>query len=376
MNHEKRLVPTESKYLLGKGSYGKVEICPEGACKTFVSTEIFYHEAALSMYLYGMPSIVETIEVDCHNKIIKMVRYEESFHTWIGKNTYFSGDGKEKKRINFILYILMGLNTLHQLGLLHGDLKPGNILIKGDRAVLADFGNTGSPLYISFRHMTKFYAPPDNETTLSADIYALGIIILEMWKPLVTWTSLDKYMKSDKNKKLSFYSFPPNNKKLQEDIKSAPFPQMLKNIVLRCVNPHPTKRPTPKFIYWQLTNTWLDCYLPKIQTKDIIYSISTKHLCEIMEMMRHNLKIFKLRSPERALGLFNYWVGIRKVDPKDYTNCALAILYLYNQIVHPTRHLNIEAYFGKDKFRQIEGEKQICQLLDEKRGLQILIQGY
>ena len=36
--------------------------------------------------------------------------------------------------------ILIGLDSIHQKGIVHRDIKPQNILIKGDKPLLADFG--------------------------------------------------------------------------------------------------------------------------------------------------------------------------------------------------------------------------------------------
>lgn len=374
-NSEAFLIPTKSKSLLGKGGYGRVIICPEGACKYFTSREIFFREAALSIYLDELPSIVRTINIDCINKMIKMDRYQSSFHVWIQKNPYIRGDGKDSIRIGFIFRILLGLNSLHQLGLLHGDIKPANILINNNLAVLADFGNTGSPLYVNLRYMTKFYSPPERETTLSADIYALGVTILEIWKPIRTWKSIG-VLKSDGNKKLSIQSIRPDNSKLKEDIEYSNIPGRLKIMALLCVDLNIINRPTPKYMYNQLTGETLLCHLPNIPYKTSKYGINTEQLCEVMRKMREYARIFELKSPERTLGLFNYWVSIRKINPKDYDNYARAILYLYDQIIRTSASRNIVAYFGKDELSQIQGKNKVCQLLGEKRGLQILIRGF
>ncbi len=352
------LVPTKAKTLLGEGTYGQVIICPGGACKSFVSREIFFHESALSLYLTGLPNIVEVKEIDCPNKMIRMARYQDNLHRWTGKNPYVSGDNKSEIRFNLILNILSGLNSLHQLGLLHGDIKPANILVTDNRAVLADFGNTGSPLYISLRLMTKFYAPPDEETTLSADIYALGIIILEMWKPFRS------------------YRVPFKNYELRLRIKLSPLPIELKRIVLLCVDILPKNRPMAKDIYHQLTGFKLFCHLPVISMKKSLYGIDSEILCKIMKIMRDHARHFGLSSPERTLGLFHYWIGVRKINPDDYLSYAMAILYLYDQIIRPGRSGNIKAYFGPNESKQLKGKRRVCQLLKEKRGLQILIQGY
>lgn len=350
--------PNNGTTLLGRGSFGQVILCPEGACKQFLSTEIFFHESAMSIYLTGLPGIVEVKEVNCVQKKIVMKSYQENLDEWMRNNPYRPENPRTMNRTKFILYILIGLHSIHQLGLLHGDLKPQNILIENEKAVLIDFGNTGSPLYITLAFMTPFYAPRDLETTSSADIYALGIIILEMWKPFKS------------------YETPPINFDLQNSIRVSPLPQQLKRIALACTSKFPKDRPTAKEIYSDLTKVKLSCYLPEITTQPNINAVNADDLCEIWMEMRKKARIFRLKSPERTIGLLNYWAGTRQIRSEEYSNYATAILYLYDQISNPSQSKNIEAYAGKEQFKQDLIKQYVCQLLSGKRGLQILIQGY
>ena len=172
------------------------------------------------------------------------------------------------------------------------------------------------------------------------------------------------------------YKIPPKNHELHLMIKLSPLPIELKRIALLCVDLLPKNRPAAKDIYSQLTGFKLFCHLPEIPMKQSLYGIDSEILCEIMKTMRDYARHFDLSSPERTLGLFHYWIGVRKINPKDYLSYAEAILYLYDQIIRPGRSGNIKAYFGNDGSKQLEGKRQVCQLLEEKRGLQILIQGY
>jgi serine/threonine protein kinase len=85
-----------------------------------------------------------------------------------------------------------GLAAIHAQGLVHGDLKPGNIMVTSDRAIILDFGfarerarvsarragaqpDGGTPNYMSPERLKSGGASPDD------DIYALGLTLLEMW---------------------------------------------------------------------------------------------------------------------------------------------------------------------------------------------------
>ena len=77
------------------------------------------------------------------------------------------------------LDVVSGLIRLHELGLVHRDVKPGNIIFVHGRAKLADIGlvSTGSEgrTFVG----TEGYIPPEGPGLPVADIYALGMSLYE-----------------------------------------------------------------------------------------------------------------------------------------------------------------------------------------------------
>ncbi len=85
-----------------------------------------------------------------------------------------------------------GLAAIHAQGLVHGDLKPGNVMVTNDRAVILDFGfaqerarlsarrpgappDGGTPNYMAPERLRSGGASPED------DMYALGLTLWEMW---------------------------------------------------------------------------------------------------------------------------------------------------------------------------------------------------
>ncbi|HEX9621947.1 MAG TPA: FHA domain-containing serine/threonine-protein kinase [Polyangiaceae bacterium] len=85
-----------------------------------------------------------------------------------------------------------GLAAIHAQGLVHGDLKPGNVMVTNDRAIVLDFGfaqerarvskrrpgappDGGTPNYMAPERLKSGGASPED------DIYALGLTLWEMW---------------------------------------------------------------------------------------------------------------------------------------------------------------------------------------------------
>jgi serine/threonine-protein kinase len=88
--------------------------------------------------------------------------------------------------------VCAGLGAIHAQGLVHGDLKPGNVMVTDDRAVILDFGfaqerarlssrrpgappDGGTPNYMSPERLRSGGASPED------DVYALGLTLWEMW---------------------------------------------------------------------------------------------------------------------------------------------------------------------------------------------------
>lgn len=81
--------------------------------------------------------------------------------------------------------IACGLDDLHRQGLVHGDLKPANVMVLRDGSLrLLDLGFSGSTGGRSARQGTPAYLPPEalqsDGSPVARDLWALGILSCEM----------------------------------------------------------------------------------------------------------------------------------------------------------------------------------------------------
>jgi eukaryotic-like serine/threonine-protein kinase len=96
--------------------------------------------------------------------------------------------------LNVYKQVLSGVSHLHLLGISHGDIKPQNILVSGDRVKLTDFGCSVLPeeMYIRTRENggTILYSAPEFAGTtwhkqksadfFKGDIYSLGVLLYHL----------------------------------------------------------------------------------------------------------------------------------------------------------------------------------------------------
>src|SRR4051794_38068511 len=152
------------------------------------------------------------------------------------------------QRLNDIYYhIFNGLNIIHKKGLIHKDLHPGNILNDDLEFTISDFGFC-MPLYETSTRkvygVMPYMAPEilrGKPHTLASDIYSLGVIINEIM------TVVPPFNDQPHNHYLALDIC----RGLRPHIKTGT-PEFLKELIKKCWDANPEKRPTSKEIYGTL----------------------------------------------------------------------------------------------------------------------------
>lgn len=140
-----------------------------------------------------------------------------------------------------LIDILFALEYSHQQGILHRDIKPGNIMLTETAAKLSDFGlatSVGAKIAGSPRGYTTHLAPEyfiDNKTTELTDIFAAGVTLFRGVNNINDWRSLIKSVKNfhekiEKGKLISSVGYAPH------------VPPKIKRVVNKACHPDPAKR--------------------------------------------------------------------------------------------------------------------------------------
>jgi serine/threonine-protein kinase len=145
------------------------------------------------------------------------------------------------KALEIARRLCAGLAAAHEKGVLHRDLKPGNVMIDGrGQVIIMDFGLAGlsEQLQGDLRSGTPAYMSPEQlagtEVTVKSDIYALGLLLYELFtgKRAFEAASMAELMK------LQERVAPPSIATVVKDLDPA-----VERAIERCLRYEPRSRP-------------------------------------------------------------------------------------------------------------------------------------
>ncbi len=146
------------------------------------------------------------------------------------------------KAVEIARRLCAALAAAHEKGVLHRDLKPGNIMINGRGQVLVtDFGLAAIASQVTgpeARHGTPAYMAPEQlagrEVSVRSDIYALGLVLYEMCTGRRAFDAQSR----EELLRLEEHSAPAGPSTLVRDLDPA-----VERVILRCLDPDPARRP-------------------------------------------------------------------------------------------------------------------------------------
>jgi serine/threonine protein kinase len=133
---------------------------------------------------YALPAMRDLIQLD-DGRVLLVMSYIPGLTL---EKTIEKLDGPmEPESVMWIMErVINGLNYIHRNGVIHGDLKPQNIIVQEDKhmAVLVDFGlSLVKPTHTTqSKGFTPYYAPPEEAANKplvpESDYYSLGMTML------------------------------------------------------------------------------------------------------------------------------------------------------------------------------------------------------
>ncbi len=192
---------TISKYIasdiIGRGAFSIVYKGLHTDLNMPVAIKMLKHDMAMNPDFFApFKAEAKILAKLNHQNIVKVYDIEERYRTVFIMMEYLTGNTlklllqstvrfSNERVISFLIQICNGLHHAHQSGIVHQDIKPGNIFIlPNDKVKILDFGlacPTGSENFLAG---TPFYMSPEQVRCLPvdprSDIYSLGLVVYRM----------------------------------------------------------------------------------------------------------------------------------------------------------------------------------------------------
>lgn len=137
--------------------------------------------------------------------------------------------------IELALFLLNSEQYLIRRDLVHGDIKPDNIIINDNKFTLIDYGSVAEAFSINSRAGTPSYLAPerftDESISESSEIYSIGVTIYQALSNKLPFGEIEPF---------SSPSFDKDIKQISTHNKSIPL--WLENIISRMITPDTNKR--------------------------------------------------------------------------------------------------------------------------------------
>jgi serine/threonine-protein kinase len=263
--HESRFLPGRllaSRYriiaLLGKGGMGEVyraddltlgqavalKFLPDEAARDEGLLERFRNEVRIARRVShpNVCRVYDVGDVDGHTFFTMEYVDGEDLASLLRRIGRLPGD----KALDIARQLCAGLAAAHGKGVLHRDLKPANIMLDGrGQVVVTDFGLAGLTDDIrgnEIRSGTPAYMAPEQlagkEVSVRSDIYALGLVLYEVFTGKRAFTEKSTTPASDRGERTSSRPSPNRPSSVVKDLDP-----IVEKVILRCLEIEPSARP-------------------------------------------------------------------------------------------------------------------------------------
>lgn len=372
--------------VLGNGCYGFVFATTKDYAIKRITPEYYHDEdgitfAALTEIIalrkINSSFVVELLDVYQEGKSVVLVLPLAEYSLEYAMNTQELRDKLNPQQL--ALQLFSGLAAVHNANILYLDIKPNNVLIRGDKVLLCDFGfvefnYSAFPCYEGEMYALNYKAPevlmsgPGSE---KSDVWAMGVVLLEViicqlrgmrnlaWgvgdkeKKLKNIIHFTNHPNSDaaywKNGEINIAAFPgrsSNTSSGEEVLIKWGLKQEEASFLDYILKIEPERRP---YVFQILDHAWLGDQELKIQQLSpeaklerdtripVQLNVDWKTRTKAIEWMIESLKFYPRDKANKSLSsavyLFDFCVAHFHIDRKVYYLHAIAVLMIGEIIV-------------------------------------------
>ncbi len=172
--------------LLGRGAFGEVHKVLDRKTEKIIALKF------TKVYLDTLRKEFSALTKLSHPNLVKVFEHG----TWMGKPYFtmeyihgtdivsFCRNKRIENQLTVIRSLLEGIRYIHACDLIHGDIKPSNILIGENGLKIIDFSLVSSSRFTDTSTGTVGYLAPEmiskGEVTPKGDLYSLGVLLYEI----------------------------------------------------------------------------------------------------------------------------------------------------------------------------------------------------
>lgn len=191
---------------LGSGGFGTVYLVKDTWIDKKLAIKVPHKQGGEFNELLQEPRLLAALD---HKNIVRIVTAEKADDYFFIVMEFVEGENLETilerenalqipKALDFTHQICTGVEHAHGQGVLHRDLRPGNVLVTEDGAIkITDFG-TSRFLEVAARASTIIGSPPymapeqfQGRAVFASDIYSIGVIMYEMMTGALPYFSVN-----------------------------------------------------------------------------------------------------------------------------------------------------------------------------------------
>jgi serine/threonine-protein kinase len=192
---------------LGSGGFGTVYLVRDTWIDKKLAIKVPHKQKGEFDELLREPRLLAALD---HENIVSIVTAEKADGYFFIVMEYIEGESLESRiqkgqkgmpielprALAFARQVATGVSYAHRQGVLHRDLRPGNVLVTpADRIKITDFG-TSRYLEVADRASTIIGSPPymapeqfQGRAVFASDVYSIGVIMYEMMTGVLPYFS-------------------------------------------------------------------------------------------------------------------------------------------------------------------------------------------
>jgi serine/threonine protein kinase len=358
--------------MLDQGAYGQVYVRNGKAVKLFKKLNHAVQEYVALMSLSFTKRVVKvySCHLDLEKPTITMELLDGNLAEWYNNlkrqlaQGYITSKRYDELMLNALQQLLEGICEIHDYKLTHGDIKPGNILIKklennNVEVFIGDCGFVSLSRYSKTDRTARPYRDPNPQHHYGHDIYSYAIIFLQLYGRANIYNQVN-----DTNILIDIIKETIDNKKH-------------KDILLAMVQPDADDRPTARECLLALFNVKLPKFKSPIQREFIGKILTEEEKKDVRGFLLKYTNKYDLNHGHKSYSALIFYLQSEKIMPNYHCLYCIALLYILSAVfAHSSKNFtwnDIKKLCYKNNYTSEEALEVLSLLVNNIEFIQLLM---